>query len=879
MTVRIVTGLIVLLSLGATLLGLARLHDDKETIFSGRGRGAPVGVRVEAEYLKLRHALERLATGQRDAGSLDGIQQEFNLFQSDVIAVMTVAGEGDLAGISEVERMLSAIDLASPGTIHAARDRLDELYRAFLPILLGLRTQHAEDAEHLHRIHVEMQVAFLVLLGSGGVLVLLLLAELRRSRRSYQELLRAERELKAGQAGLQDAIESVAGAFVLLDKDRRVVLLNEQFKAIYPMVGGEARPGVLLEDLIRIGYRRGQFRSDLDEESHVALRLQSLAEAGVPWEQTLSDGRVLLMDERRTSDGGTVSVRTDITHQKRIENMLRQRLAALEVAFDGIAILDQSATYTFVNDSHARIYGFEDAEELLGRSWQVLYDDAERRRLLAVAIPELEKGRRWQGEAVGMRRDGSRFPQELILATIEGGGFICIVRDISVRRQAEEERARLRAQFQQAQKLEEVGRLAGSIAHDFNNILTVMMGYATFLAEDLPAGSREQGFALQLVVAGDRARQLIHRILAFSRPQDAERRTLDLVRLVRETAELLGAMLPKTVELRVSLPGHECFARINPTQIGQVLLNLCVNAADAIGPAGGSIGITLETVEVEANMEGDVEIDSVPASGDAVPGGATRMRVGALKAGSHLRLSVTDSGCGIPRDVMERMFDPFFTTKEAGKGSGLGLASVHGIVSAHQGGLVVESVVGVGTRFDVSIPLVAAASPASAAEDEIRADIPGGRERVLIVDDELQVADMLAHALERLGYDVAACGSGDEALGILEEDPYAFDLIISDQMMPGLTGQRLARRLAELRPDLPVLLCTGASDGLDGADSPPNVAAVLPKPLEHWRLALAIRGILEGPPASSVGEQYGSPTRTGAGRRDVLFPDIGIGED
>jgi PAS domain S-box-containing protein len=874
--VRFATVLIVLVSLTAASFGLSRIHDEKELIFSNYRGEASTAMQVEIEYLRLRHALAQLASGAGDPGGRDDPGLRFDRFRQSFADLLDRDGAGDPRGLPgigesiaaverglpEVEEALLDVEPSGSGGVRAAQERLDGIYEPLLHAVTLFRDKHGEDAEHFYRTHTEMQLAFLVMLGSGALLFLLLLRELRRSRRTYREVLEAEREVKAGQASLRDAIDSVAGAFVLIDREGRIALTNDRYKDFYPTIMDFAAPGVRLEDLTRIAYRQGQFRTDLDEDSFVALRLQRLAEAEAPWEQPLTDGRVLLIDERRTANGGTVSIRTDITSQKRTEHMLRQRLVALEAAFDGIAILDRGATFTFVNDSHARIYGFAGPDELLGRNWHVLYEQEELERLLAAALPELEAGRRWQGEAIGLRRDGSRFPQELTLVTIEGGGFICVVRDISMRRHAEEERARLQAQFHQAQKMEEVGRLASGIAHDFNNILTAMMGYATFLAEDLPEGSPERNFASQLVMATDRARQLIHRMLVLSRPQDVGRRNLDVVRLVQETVELLRAALPKSVELKLDQPGRECFAQVNPTQIGQVLMNLCVNAADAIGPDGGRIVISLGAMEIEADMEDEVALESTSpgpfAPGLIAPGRhAARMRVGPLKAGPHLRLCVTDTGCGIPRDVMERMFEPFFTTKEAGKGTGLGLASVHGIVSAHQGALVVDSAVGAGTRFEVLIPIepVAtispAAAPAAAGGSPPGGDIPRGRERVLIVDDERQVADMLAHALERLGYDVAACESGNEALEVLSECPDAFDLIISDQMMPGLTGQQLAQRASWLRPDLPFLLCTGCSDVLAASEHSANVATVLRKPVEHRILALTIRAVLDRPPPAA----------------------------
>jgi signal transduction histidine kinase/ActR/RegA family two-component response regulator len=408
------------------------------------------------------------------------------------------------------------------------------------------------------------------------------------------------------------------------------------------------------------------------------------------------------------------------------------------------------------------------------------------------------------------------------------------------------ERVQLQEQFHQAQKLEAVGRMAGGIAHDFNNILAAMMGYASFLAEDLPPGSREQGFAGQVLVAGERAKSLVQQILAFSRSRDVERRTIDPGRVVAETADLLRATLPKNVALLVEAEEGRRLVDANATQLSQVLMNLCLNAVDAIGPKQGSIRIFLE----DAGAAGDGALAPVPSPDPADGGvlvsgaGRIRMRVGmADLPASCVRIAVEDTGSGMGRDVMERMFEPFFTTKGVGKGTGLGLAAVHGIVGAHGGALTVESEPGAGTRFAIYLPQ--AAERTLSPERGRPAAAPTGKGHILIVDDEEQVRDMLAHALERLGYDVATCTGALEAIEVMDEDPAAFDLVISDHMMPDMTGQQLATRLAVTHPGLGVVLCTGFVDADPRPEPPPNVAATLTKPVDHGTLAVTVSRALE----------------------------------
>jgi PAS domain S-box-containing protein len=687
-----------------------------------------------------------------------------------------------------------------------------------------------------------LTIALAIVLAIALAITTALAIQLRRRASLAERLYRTAHQAEAAAleecARLRQAIDSVPGGLVLLDRDERVVLASASYGETYPALAGAVTPGARLPELARS--RDG------------AVRRPS-AETG-PWEETLGDGRVLLVDERRTADGGTVSLFTDITPQKQAEHLLRHRLTALEASIDGVAILDQAGTFTYLNDSHARLHGFEDARDLLGRSWLSLYAADERVHLQSDVLPGLHDTGRWQGELVGRRRDGTTFNQELTLTSLDDGGMVQIVRDISERRKTEDERTRLKEQFHQAQKLEAIGRLAGGIAHDFNNILAAMMGYASFLVEDLDEAAPEHEFAVQLMVAGERAKRLVQQILAFSRSEGVERETVNMIAAIDETLALLRATLPKSINVVTRVDAVSALVHANPTQMSQILMNLCVNGADAIGAAPGELTIEIDMPYLDGGCAEGLRVTKIQGS-DLIPArmgpgrrpGSSRMWVGVLpidrgRRVRYVRIAVIDTGSGMPVEVMERMLEPFFTTKGIGKGTGLGLAAVHGIISAHRGAMMIESMPGEGTRFNVYLPTIEGEVSEQA---QLAASAPRGCERILIVDDEDMVSSVLAQGLERLGYEVACCISADEALEVMREGPENWDMVITDQMMPGMSGHELAMRLRAEFPALPVILCSGYSDPVSELGLDEEVDHVLVKPIDAGHLAETVRRVLD----------------------------------
>ncbi len=407
----------------------------------------------------------------------------------------------------------------------------------------------------------------------------------------------------------------------------------------------------------------------------------------------------------------------------------------------------------------------------------------------------------------------------------------------------------IEAQLQQAQKMEAIGRLAGGIAHDFNNLLGAMMGFNEFLIEDLPEGTPQHNFAQRVARAGDRAKQLVSQILAFSRASHGEQNVVDLNAIGEEAATLLSGTLPVTTRVVFNPSDAEVTAMTNAGQMSQVLMNLGVNANDAFSGVDGVINIGVERIPAGSKLlsahEGPVKTtpeDFMEIR--ALENGAWQVVAGVIDSGAdHVMIYVDDTGPGIAEPVLRRLFEPFFTTKEAGKGTGLGLPVVHGIVTAHHGALRVHTRLGNGTRFEVFLPCTAPGSDRAAA-DEATVKVTG-RGMILIVDDESEVADMVSIGLERLGYEAGVCAGGGEAIEVFADTPDLWRAVISDQIMPDMRGMELIRRIKEIRPDVPCILCTGYSDTLieetalaGGAD------AFFQKPVSASRLGRVLADLL-----------------------------------
>jgi PAS domain S-box-containing protein len=430
-------------------------------------------------------------------------------------------------------------------------------------------------------------------------------------------------------------------------------------------------------------------------------------------------------------------------------------------------------------------------------------------------------------ETALLSKGGERIDVEVsAMPQIENGEAVsvrAIIRNITERKKQEAERKKLETQLRQSRKMEAIGTLAGGIAHDFNNILGPILGYTDMALESLPGGSRAVPWLQEVRRAGGRARDLVKQILTISRKTEQELQPLKIQIVIKETLKLLRSSIPSTIEIRQHLDPDCGAVMADPTRIHQVVMNLCTNAYHAMRERGGLLEVSLRQIELSA--------------ADMPP----KLR---LPPGDYLRLAVRDTGCGIPEEILEKIFEPYFTTKAKGEGTGLGLALVQSIALDFGGDISVYSELGKGTVFQIYLPVIK--TEQEDCQDQDMAPLPGGRERILVVDDDPDFAAMSRNILASLGYQAEILNCSLEGLAVFEQQPDGFDLVLTDMTMPRMTGDELAKRMLALRPGLPVILCTGFSELIDEKKAAEiGIRRLLMKPFTKRELARTVREVLD----------------------------------
>jgi PAS domain S-box-containing protein len=527
--------------------------------------------------------------------------------------------------------------------------------------------------------------------------------------------------------------------------------------------------------------------------------------------------------ERTVELAHTIDALHDEIMERRRAEEERVRLArAIEQAAEAVFMSDAGWVITYVNPAFERITGFG-RDEAVGQHTRILRSGVHDAAFHRMVRDTIRRDHVWSGRITTRRKDGSLFEAETTVSSVldpkgEVVDYVSIVRDVTPELKIERE-------LRQSQKMEAIGTLAGGIAHDFNNILTAIMGYTDMAIDKLRGNEAAAQDMERVQEASLRAKELVNRILIFSRQGEQERKRVRVASIVEEVMRLLRSTLPSTIEIRqhVSADGKACLVHADPTQIHQVLMNLGTNAAHAMREHGGVLEIYLAEIDVDATLAAHLT---------------------GIETGQYIRLTVSDTGHGMSANVRERIFDPYFTTKKVGEGTGMGLAVVQGIVRGHDGAVSVYSEPGRGTTFHVYLPRLEgeAATPAAVAETFI-----GGKERILFVDDEAVLADLGKKLLESLGYDVSATVSSREALDLFRADPQRIDLVITDMTMPGLSGKELAAELLAVRPDIPIILCTGFSEHInEGEAAEAGIRKYVMKPYSAKALSRIIRDVLEG---------------------------------
>ncbi len=525
---------------------------------------------------------------------------------------------------------------------------------------------------------------------------------------------------------------------------------------------------------------------------------------------------------------GTIGVSIDISERKQAENKHKKAKELFEKVFnsqhDAIFILNAETPVKVLecNKATETIFGYS-MNELIGTDTSYLHVDADHLNEFqnnlfpAIAKEGVLKNFNFKMQ----RKNGSIFPSEHMVMELKNGdggrtGWISIVRDLTEQKEMED-------RILQAQKMESIGNLAGGIAHDFNNILFPILGMAELLLEDLPTNSIEYENAQEIFTAGKRGSDLVKQILSFSRQHEHKLIPTRIEKVLREVMKLSRSTIPINIEIREDIDQNCGFVMADATQIHQVLMNLITNAYHAIDTINGIIDIQLKNVELE---KGEIP-DSL------------------LQSGKYIKLSVADDGAGMPPNVQNKIFDPYFTTKERGKGTGLGLAVVYGIIKEHNGDIKVYSEEGKGSTFNIYLPLKKSVAKSS-SEGKIK-KMPTGVEKILLVDDEPSIAKLEAQILSRLGYQVTQKTNSTEALGEFKTNPDNFDLVITDMTMPGMTGDQLAREILSIKPEIPIIICTGFSERVNKEQAEfIGVKGFLMKPVVKFDIAEMVRKVLDG---------------------------------
>lgn len=519
---------------------------------------------------------------------------------------------------------------------------------------------------------------------------------------------------------------------------------------------------------------------------------------------------------------------TDISERNRLEETLRKNEIKLKTIFenanDEIIYMDLDGTILEVNKKVEDLFGYKQ-EEVVGKKYYEFDALSERnlqktKELISEAL---------SGKPTSLRRfaakhkDGTDVYVETSTSLVKDGemkNILIVMRDISERKHAEEEKARLEAQLQQTRRMEAMDTFAGGIAHEFNNLLGIILGNAELALDATTASDPVQRNLKEMRTASLRARNVVKQILAYSRKIEMESKPVRIGRVIEENIKMIRSLSPTGIEISHSILSQNDKVYADPTQIEQVLLNLCFNAFDAMG-GGGALEIALEDYELDEGSVADYHD---------------------LKSGNYVRLTVSDTGRGIEGDVMERIFDPYFSTKEEDGYSGMGLAVTYGLVKKHGGDIAVQSEHGKGTVVHVLLPVI---------EDHACIEEPGqlvskGNERILFVDDEESLVILIKERLRQFGYEVDAETSPVKALKSFLDHPDRFDLVITDMSMPDITGDIFAREILKIRADIPIILCSGFSERISEEEAKKmGIRKFVMKPILASELAGIIRNVLD----------------------------------
>ena len=512
----------------------------------------------------------------------------------------------------------------------------------------------------------------------------------------------------------------------------------------------------------------------------------------------------------------------DITKRRTLESELKKRALALDHSSDTILITDINGIITYVNPAFEKITGYP-CKKALGKNPKILKSGQHDPSFYRELWETISNGKTWAGRLINRKKDGTHYTEDATISPVFSDkgqiiNYVAVKRDVT-------EQLKLEIRLRQSQKMESIGTLAGGIAHDFNNILFPILGYTEMMLDDIPADNPFQSKLNKIYKSALRARDLVQQILTFSRQEKGELKLMEMQPVIKEALKMIRSIIPTTIEIKQDLQPDCGAVTADPTQIHQIVMNLATNAYHAMEEDGGDLGVRLKQVEFE---ESDLFNPD-------------------LKPGQYACLRISDTGRGMDKELKKKIFDPFFTTKEVGKGTGMGLSVVHGIVTEMKGAIHVYSESERGTEFHVYLPLAKPAEKQQVSgSGNIETPIQFGTEHILIVDDENAIIGMEKDMLKRLGYKVTSHTSSMEALEAFRAAPDAFDLVITDLSMPDISGDKLSSKINSIRPGIPVLLCTGFSETMSEEKAASlGIKGFLLKPIVMKDFSYKIREVLD----------------------------------